>query len=98
VTPAAARAAAMRRSNPAVVPRNWVLQVAIEAAERGDLGVVRRVLDALTRPFDDRWDARDEADEGAWLEVRGRDGAARRVHVTSPPPEEYQSVVLTCSS
>lgn len=42
----------MRRSNPAVIPRNHRVEEALEAAvERDDYGVMQRLLEALTQPF-----------------------------------------------
>lgn len=40
--------------NPKYVPRNWLVQVAIEAAETGDLEPARRLLRVLQRPFDEQ--------------------------------------------
>ena len=44
----------MRATNPKFVPRNWLAQTAIEAAEAGDLSVLERLFDALQRPFDEQ--------------------------------------------
>jgi len=60
---AAARRTAMNAVNPRLVLRNWVAHEAIEAAEAGDASVVRALLDALRRPFDEapeaaRWAAK----------------------------------------
>jgi uncharacterized protein YdiU (UPF0061 family) len=50
-----ARAAAMRRENPAFIPRNHLVEQAIAAAvERRDFGPFEALLDAVTRPFDER--------------------------------------------
>jgi uncharacterized protein YdiU (UPF0061 family) len=44
----------MRAHNPAVIPRNHLVEGALEAAvERGDLSLMTELLDALSRPFDD---------------------------------------------
>lgn len=48
-----ARAREMERASPALVLRNWMAQVAIERAERGDPSEVARLLGLLRRPFDD---------------------------------------------
>ena len=48
---------ALRAHNPAVVPRNWLLAEAIEAAEAGDMSVLERLQAALARPFEDPADA-----------------------------------------
>jgi hypothetical protein len=48
---AAARSRAMACSNPLVIPRTWLLQVAIEAAEKGDFLPVRQLLEQLTDPY-----------------------------------------------
>jgi uncharacterized protein YdiU (UPF0061 family) len=44
----------MDRANPKYLLRNYVAQLAIDAAEAGDDSVVRRLLDVLSRPFDDQ--------------------------------------------
>lgn len=41
----------MRRSNPAVIPRNHRVEEALEAASNGDYSVMRRLLDVLKDPF-----------------------------------------------
>lgn len=50
---AAARAAAMRAVNPAVIPRNHRIEQAIVAALGGDLAPFDALLEAVRRPFDD---------------------------------------------
>jgi uncharacterized protein YdiU (UPF0061 family) len=47
-------AAVMDRVNPVYVPRNHLVEEALEAATAGDLEPVRRLLDVVTRPFDVR--------------------------------------------
>src|SRR5688572_4917020 len=43
----------MRRHNPAVIPRNHLVEAALEAAtEAADLSVLERLLDVLARPYD----------------------------------------------
>lgn len=50
-----ARAAAMRAVNPRYIPRNHLVQEVLEAAEvHGDTEPLDRLLDALSRPFEDR--------------------------------------------
>jgi uncharacterized protein YdiU (UPF0061 family) len=50
-----ARAAAMKRVNPAFIPRNHRVEEAIEAAvRRGDLAPFDALTDALSRPYDDQ--------------------------------------------
>lgn len=41
----------MRRSNPAVIPRNHRVEAALEAAADGDYGVMERLLGALADPY-----------------------------------------------
>ena len=48
--------AVMLQANPAVVPRNYLCQNAIEAAEQGNSRLVQDLLEACTSPFDSRWD------------------------------------------
>ena len=48
-------AAAMRRANPAFIPRNHRVQAVIEAAvERADFQHFEELLDVVTHPYDDR--------------------------------------------
>ena len=50
-----ARREAMRAVNPAVIPRNHLVQAALDAAvSRRDVGPFEALLDALSRPYDDR--------------------------------------------
>jgi serine/tyrosine/threonine adenylyltransferase len=41
----------MRKSNPAVIPRNHRVEEALDAAEKGDYSVMERLLDVLSRPY-----------------------------------------------
>jgi uncharacterized protein YdiU (UPF0061 family) len=52
--PNAARGAAMRAVNPAVIPRNHQVQAAIVAAQDDDFSKFAALADALSRPFDDQ--------------------------------------------
>ena len=47
-------AARVRAANPAVVPRNHMVEAALAAAEGGDLAPFTRLMEALSRPFEDR--------------------------------------------
>jgi uncharacterized protein YdiU (UPF0061 family) len=47
----AARAAAMARTNPAVIPRNHKVEEALSAATQGDLAPFEGLLAAITDPF-----------------------------------------------
>jgi serine/tyrosine/threonine adenylyltransferase len=47
-------AGAMDRVNPVYVPRNHLVEEALDAATAGDLDPLGRLLDAVTRPFDER--------------------------------------------
>lgn len=49
------RAASMRRANPVIIPRNHIVEAALNAAiERQDYQPFEELLDAVTRPYDDR--------------------------------------------
>jgi uncharacterized protein YdiU (UPF0061 family) len=51
----AARAAAMRAVNPAVIPRNHLVEAALTAAmQNDDLGPFNVLLDSLARPYEDQ--------------------------------------------
>ena len=53
--------AVMQRTVPAFTPRNWVLQLAIDDAERGDWAKAEALAERLMRPFE-----RLDGDEDAW--------------------------------
>jgi uncharacterized protein YdiU (UPF0061 family) len=50
--PREARVAGMLAANPAFIPRNHRVQAALEAAEAGDCGPFRALLNVLQHPFD----------------------------------------------
>jgi uncharacterized protein YdiU (UPF0061 family) len=50
----AERHAAMKRVNPKYVPRNYLAQTAITAAERGDPSVLERLMRVLRTPYDEQ--------------------------------------------
>jgi serine/tyrosine/threonine adenylyltransferase len=53
---------AMNRANPAFIPRNHHVEAALDAATaHGDLAPFERLLEVLSRPFDDQPDAADLA-------------------------------------
>ncbi len=45
---------AMDRVNPAYIPRNHLVEEALDAATAGDLGPLTRLLEAVTSPYDER--------------------------------------------
>ncbi len=45
---------AMDRVNPVYVPRNRLVEEALDAATEGDLDPLAALLDAVSRPFDER--------------------------------------------
>jgi uncharacterized protein YdiU (UPF0061 family) len=49
--PAAVRRAGMNRVNPLYVPRNYLAQQAIDAAEAGDLSELETLFDVLRQPY-----------------------------------------------
>jgi uncharacterized protein YdiU (UPF0061 family) len=50
----AAVAAAMDRVNPAYIPRNHRVEEVLAQAALGETGPFRRLLDAVSRPFEER--------------------------------------------
>ena len=55
----AERASAMRRVNPAIIPRNHRVEQAISAARSGDYSPFERLVRALSNPYDDQPEFRD---------------------------------------
>jgi uncharacterized protein YdiU (UPF0061 family) len=55
---------AMDRVNPVYVPRNHLVEEALDAATAGDLGPVKRLVEVLRRPFDERPDLARYAEPG----------------------------------
>ncbi len=53
------RADAMRRANPAFIPRNHRVEEMIAAATKGDLGPFERLLEVLAHPYDEQPEAAD---------------------------------------
>jgi len=53
-TPPRVRAEAMRRANPAFIPRNHRVEQAIAAATVGDLGPFETLVRVLARPYDEQ--------------------------------------------
>ena len=52
---AQARAAAMRAANPAFIPRNHLVEAALDAAiRRQDFQPFEELLDVVSRPYEDR--------------------------------------------
>ena len=49
--PAAERRAAMDAVNPLYVPRNYLAQLCIDAAERGDLAPLHAWMETLRQPY-----------------------------------------------
>jgi uncharacterized protein YdiU (UPF0061 family) len=48
------RSAAMDGANPRYVPRNWLAQQAIDAAEQGDTRELEMLISVLQRPYDEQ--------------------------------------------
>jgi serine/tyrosine/threonine adenylyltransferase len=44
----------MDRVNPVYIPRNHRVEEALAAADGGDLGQFRRLVDVVSRPFEER--------------------------------------------
>ena len=48
------RVARMNAANPRFVPRNYLAQLAIDDAERGEFALLHELMDVLRRPYDDQ--------------------------------------------
>ncbi|MBK9394186.1 MAG: YdiU family protein [Uliginosibacterium sp.] len=51
--PDAGRVARMNAANPWIIPRNWLAQTAIHAAEQGDTSTLTRLMAAIRNPYAD---------------------------------------------
>jgi uncharacterized protein YdiU (UPF0061 family) len=51
--PVETRRAEMAAASPAVIPRNWLAQEAIDAAEDGDFAPLERLMEAVRRPYEE---------------------------------------------
>jgi serine/tyrosine/threonine adenylyltransferase len=49
-----ARRERMDRNNPYLIPRNYMVQQVIDAAEAGDTAAIENLLEALRRPYEER--------------------------------------------
>ena len=56
---------AMRLANPKYVLRNWMAQLAIDAAEKGDYSVANELHEMLKAPYDEQ-----PEHEGKWYQKR----------------------------
>lgn len=56
-----ARCARMNAANPWLIPRNWLAQEAIKAAEAGNMHVLERLMQALRTPYTEQADYADLA-------------------------------------
>jgi len=54
LTPSQVRVAAMRGLNPAIIPRNHLVEATLTAALGGDFRPFEALLDATAKPFEDR--------------------------------------------
>lgn len=61
--PDAVRRAAMNRVNPKYVLRNYLAQLAIDEAERGDSAKVHALLEVMRRPYDEQPDKTEYAEK-----------------------------------
>jgi uncharacterized protein YdiU (UPF0061 family) len=55
----------MRKANPKYVLRNWMAQVAIDAAEAGDFSVAEQLHTLLQNPYDEQPEHEEE-----WFQKR----------------------------
>ena len=75
--------AAMRKTNPNYVLRNWIAETAIRAVEdQGDLTLIDRIFKCVTNPFNEN-PASDNPED---------------IRFAGPPPESLRSLEVSCSS
>ena len=66
----------MRAASPKYVPREWMLAMAYEAAERGDTSVLDEIFALLTSPYEEHEHLEAKYYRGAPDEYRGKAGIA----------------------
>ena len=42
----------MRKNNPLIIPRNYKVEEALEAAEQNNLKPIKKILNVLSKPYD----------------------------------------------
>lgn len=73
----------MNAANPWLIPRNWLAQNAIKAAEAGDLNVLERLMAAIRQPYAEQAEYADLA--GRRRTGRATSRAARRCRAAHNP-------------
>jgi len=92
-----------RASNPAFILRNWVAQIAIAAAEKGDNSKVQTVMKMLTRPYTSEYSVFARSSTCAMPSTSGETSAAyelseAEMEFIQAPPGWADSLLCTCSS
>ena len=78
------------------VLRNWIAQNAINAAEKGDLSEVRRVVSLLEEPFLE--EATPQACPRESVSAGGSANSKGSLHYDGPVPRWARSLCVSCSS
>ena len=86
----------MDRVNPAYVPRNHLVEEALDAATAGDLEPVHRLLEAVAAPFEERAGLERYA-EPAPDELRRVPHLLRHLSRVRPIPRGVGSATAHCS-
>lgn len=93
------RMRAMKKVNPAFVPRGWILDEIIKRVEKdGERDVLRRVMQMALHPFEEEWDGQsfNDGDERGEFVYKGDAEEERRWIGDVPKPK--RAMQCSCSS
>lgn len=96
------RKSIMNATNPKFILRNYIAQVAIEAAEKGDYSEVNKILGILENPFSEMstsdYFMEDQRSGSLTDPDEDRDSQHVIVNYDAPPPKWARCLKVSCSS
>jgi uncharacterized protein YdiU (UPF0061 family) len=86
----------MKDNNPSFIIKNWIIQKATEAAEKGDFSQVRTVLKMAENPFNPSYSTFNK--QGCDITSSNIPISEEEKEFITPAPEWSDSFICTCSS